>query len=71
MSIHEAGVRHLAFYHIIPPLPFSYLNAAYLGDADIFYEGPMTVGTDGLLFSLRADGDVIGLQKLLRFTFRI
>jgi ribonuclease Z len=64
----QAGVRHLAFYHIIPPLPFSYFNAAYLGGADTFYEGPMTVGTDGLLFSLPADSDVIGLQRLLRFT---
>jgi ribonuclease Z len=39
----EAGVRHLVFTHIIPPIPLSYLNAAYLGDAGKFYDGPITV----------------------------
>ena len=61
----QAGVRHLVFYHIIPPLPLSYLDAAFLGDAGKFYEGPITVGTDGLLFVMPADSDVIRLRKLL------
>ncbi len=61
----EAGVRHLVFYHIVPPLPLSYLNAAYLGDAGKFYDGPITVGTDGLLFVMPADSDAIRLKKLL------
>ena len=61
----QAGVRHLVFVHIIPPLPIAYLDAAFLGDAGKFYEGPITVGTDGLLFVMPADSDVIRLQKLL------
>jgi len=61
----EAGVRHLVFTHIIPPIPIAYLNAAFLGDAGKFYDGPITVGTDGLFFVMPADSDVIRIQKLL------
>ncbi len=62
---HEAGVRHLVLTHVIPPVPISYLNAAYLGDAGKFYDGPITVGTDGLLFVMPADSNEIRLEKLL------
>ncbi len=61
----KAGVRHLVLTHVIPPVPVSYLNAAYLGDAGKFYDGPITVGTDGLLFVMPADSDVIRLEELL------
>ncbi len=61
----EAGARHLVFTHIVPPIPLSYLNAAYLGDANEYYAGPITVGTDGLLFVMPAGSDEIRLQELL------
>ncbi len=61
----EAGVRHLVFNHVIPPLPIAYLNAAFLGDAAKFFDGPITVGTDGLLFVMPAASERIGLRKLL------
>jgi ribonuclease Z len=61
----QAGARHLVFTHIVPPLPIAYLNAAFLGDAGKFYDGPITVGTDGLLFVMPADSDVILLRELL------
>jgi ribonuclease Z len=61
----KAGVRHLVLTHVIPPVPLGYLNAAYLGDAGKFYDGPITVGTDGLLFVMPADSDVIRLERLL------
>ena len=61
----EAGVRHLVLTHVIPPVPLAYLNAAYLGDAGKFYDGPITVGRDGLLFVMPADSDVIRLEQLL------
>jgi ribonuclease BN (tRNA processing enzyme) len=61
----QAGVRHLVFYHIVPPVPHPYLDAAFLGDAGDFYDGPITVGTDGLLFVMPAESDVIRLRKLL------
>jgi len=61
----QAAVRHLVFTHIIPPLPIAYLNAAFLGDASKFYEGPITVGMDGLFFVMPAESDVIRLRRLL------
>ena len=61
----KAGVRHLVLTHVIPPVPISYLNAAYLGDAGKLYDGPITVGTDGLLFVMPADSDVIRIRDLL------
>jgi ribonuclease Z len=50
----DAGVRHLILYHVIPPLPVSILNPAFLGDAGKFFSGPITIGVDGLFFSLPA-----------------
>ena len=61
----QAGVRHLVFYHIVPPVPHPYLDAAFLGDAGDFYDGPITVGTDGLLFVMPAESEVIRVRRLL------
>lgn len=61
----ESGVRHLLLYHIVPPVPFSYLNAAYLGDAPKNFDGPITVGKDGIFFSLPADTSEIQIRDLL------
>ena len=61
----EAGVRELVFYHTIPPLPVSYLNAVFLGDAARFYQGPISVSTDGLLLSLPSGSTSIGRRNLL------
>jgi len=61
----EAGVRHLVLHHIIPPLPVSFLNRAFLGDARNFYSGPITVGVDGLLFSMPAGNREILIKWIL------
>jgi ribonuclease Z len=61
----RAGVGHLVLYHLIPPVPVSYLDAAFLGDAPSLYGGPITVGRDGLLLSLPPDGRGIGVRDLL------
>lgn len=61
----EAGVRHLVFYHIIPPLPSNRLNNMFLGDARDFYKGPITMGADGMLFSLPANSKQILQKKIL------
>jgi ribonuclease Z len=61
----QAGVRRLVFYHMIPPLPFAYLNAAFLGDAPGIFKGPIDVGKDGMLFSLPAGGAAIAVRQLL------
>jgi ribonuclease Z len=61
----EARVRHLLLTHIIPPLPVADLKAAFLGDAKKPYRGPITVGEDGMLFSLPAGNQKIQKKWLL------
>ena len=60
-----AGAKQLVFNHVIPPLPFRYAYPAFMGDAKDFYKGPMTVGEDGMLFSLPAGGTDSISSKLL------
>lgn len=61
----EAGVKHLVLYHILPPLP-PLLNNMFLGDAAEYYKGPITVGEDGLLFSLPANSDKISIKQTVK-----
>lgn len=61
----EAGVLHLALYHIIPPLPSPLLNSLFLGDAKKHYKGTITMGVDGMLFGLPANSREITLKKTL------
>ena len=61
----QAGVRQLVFYHTIPPLPVSYLNATFLGDAPSIFTGPITVSTDGLLVTLPSGTTAITQRNLL------
>lgn len=42
----QAGVGHLLLYHLIPPLPSSLLNRAFLGDANTHYDGSITLASD-------------------------
>lgn len=55
-----AGVKHLVLSHIVPPVPGRFFHSAFLGDAHTRFSGPITVGEDGMMFSLpagRADID--------------
>ncbi len=54
-----AGVKRLVLYHIVPPLPSAFLDAAFLGDAPSLFGGPIRVAEDGLLISLPAGGSEI------------
>jgi ribonuclease Z len=47
-----AKVQQLVFNHIVPPLPVRYAYPAFVGDAAQYFQGPITVGEDGMLFSL-------------------
>ncbi|WP_339340001.1 MBL fold metallo-hydrolase [uncultured Oceanicoccus sp.] len=54
----DAGVGHLLYYHIVPPIMFPGQEALYLNGAeDIFPD--YTVGQDGVAFSLPANSDNI------------
>jgi len=63
-SAEEAGAGHLAYYHIVPPLPADLMEPVFLGDAKSQFSGPVTVGKDGMMFSLPAGSDTIGLQQV-------
>ena len=47
-----AGVRHLLFYHVVPPLPLPGLDAAFLAGVPGAFDGGVTLGRDGTLVSL-------------------
>ena len=54
----DAGVGHLIYYHIVPPLIIPGQELLYLNGAqDIFPN--YTLGQDGVLFSLPANSDEI------------
>jgi ribonuclease Z len=62
----SAGVRHLVYYHVIPPLPNRIVKYMFVGDARRYYKGPITVGSDGMLFSLPANSTEIIRKNLLK-----
>lgn len=62
----EAGAGQLIFYHIIPPLPTSWLHAYFLGDAYDRFDGPIRIGEDGLRISLPANSDDVIFENTLR-----
>ncbi|MBU1272125.1 MAG: MBL fold metallo-hydrolase [Alphaproteobacteria bacterium] len=59
-----AGVDALVLNHLVPPQPLDYGYAAFLGDAKKHYAGPITVGEDGMLFSLPRGTDTILRRRL-------
>jgi len=63
---HDAGVGHLVLHHVIPPVPFSILEPAFLGESQRLYPGPITLGADGMLFSLLPNTTEIQEAWLLR-----
>jgi ribonuclease Z len=59
-----AGAKQLVLNHIVPPMPVAYAYPAFLGDAHKFFDKPITVGEDGMLFSLPAGTTAINRSKL-------
>ena len=60
-----AGARHLVLSHIIPPMMRPMLYPAFLGEAPRHFSGPITVGEDGMIFSLPAGGAEIRQGRLM------
>lgn len=60
----DAQVGHLLFNHIIPPLPISTLEEVFLEGVDDVYSGPVTIGRDGTLVSLKAGSRSIEVTDL-------
>jgi ribonuclease Z len=61
----EAGADELVLYHIVPPLPSRLLEPMFLGDADEAFDGAITVGRDGIIFSLPVGSEGIDMQEAL------
>lgn len=59
-----AGAKELVLNHIVPPLPVRFAYPAFLGDAAKFYDRPITIGEDGMLFSLPANSTSIDHKRL-------
>ena len=63
---HAANVKRLIYYHIIPPFPSIIFKKSFLGDAKSYYNGPITIGEDGMLVFLPPNSARIELKKVLR-----
>ncbi len=61
----QAGVRHLLFYHLIPPLPVKPLEWLFVRGVSDAYSGKYTLGRDGTLISLPEGSDEISVRELL------
>jgi ribonuclease Z len=59
-----AGAQELVLNHIVPPLPLRYAYPAFVGDAAKYFDRTITVGEDGMLFSLPANGKDILKSRL-------
>lgn len=55
----DCDVKHLVFHHLIPPLPLSIFNPVFMGESKKFYSGPITMGVEGMLFSMPSGTDKI------------
>lgn len=60
-----AGVKMLVLNHIVPPVPLAFAYPAFLGDAPKRFSGPITVGEDGMMWSLPAGSTAITADRLL------
>ena len=60
----RAGMKALVFTHIVPAVPTAYLNATFMKGAAAEFDGPITMGEDGMIFSLPAGGTEITNSRL-------
>lgn len=55
----KAGADSLVYYHIVPPVPTRGLELVFLGDAPGEFGGPISISSDGTLYSLPANSNRI------------
>ena len=61
----DAKVKHLVLHHLLPSVPVRILHSAFLGEARDIYSGPITIGMEGMVFSLRPDESKIDVDWLM------
>ncbi|MBK7950076.1 MAG: MBL fold metallo-hydrolase [Deltaproteobacteria bacterium] len=59
----SAGVDHLLFYHVVPPLPVPGLEGVFLAGVSKAFDGDVTLGRDGTLVSLPSGSDAIEVDE--------
>jgi ribonuclease Z len=57
------GARHLLFYHVVPPLAFPGLEAAFLDGVSDVFAGGVTLGRDGTMVSLPSGGTAVETSR--------
>jgi hypothetical protein len=62
--VFQKPLAPLLLNHIVPPLPLRFAYPAFLGDAAKHFDGPITVGDDGMLFSLPANSTTSERKRL-------
>ena len=55
----SAGVGHLLYYHVVPPMPLPGLSKIFMKGVAEAYGGPVTLGRDGTSLSLPSGSDEI------------
>lgn len=61
----EAEVAHLVYYHLVPQLPVKLIETMFVGKSRSLFDGKITVGADGMIFSLPAGSDKITNSQVL------
>ena len=61
----DAGVGHLLFHHIVPPLLLAPMETLFLQGVDAVYAGPVTISRDGTLVRMDAHTSSIIVESLL------
>ncbi|MEO1305464.1 MAG: MBL fold metallo-hydrolase [Pseudomonadota bacterium] len=61
----EAEAGELVMYHIVPQLPVRMLETIFLGNSRARFDGKITIGRDGMLFSLPAGSERISRTDTL------
>jgi ribonuclease Z len=61
----DAGVGHLLYNHIVPPLLLRPMQGLFLEGVAEVYDGPVTIGRDGTLVVLEAGSDAIAVEERL------
>jgi ribonuclease Z len=64
-SAQAARVKQLVLSHLVPPIPNAFFYPAFLGDAAKKFDGDITVGEDGMVFSLPPGSEAIERDKRL------
>jgi ribonuclease Z len=61
----DVNVRHVVFHHFLPQVSMRIFHSAFLGDTRKIFSGPVSMGVEGMMFSLPAETSDIDLRWLL------